>query len=147
MYIIKRFLYSSLDRRLFGHALTSHLTWASIHLKLNGLKNNITHVCNIHPIVGYGFKLSHLIVLTLGLNRGCRWHYSFSKLFFKAKQCVQLKIGFSKPKLLFWKYVCDRINLILLRYQLWQNLPSYWAYMHMSLSQRPQTTMHVHQIT
>jgi hypothetical protein len=26
MYIIKRFLYSSLDRRLFGHALTSHLT-------------------------------------------------------------------------------------------------------------------------
>jgi hypothetical protein len=26
MYIIKRFLHSSLDRRLFGHALTSHLT-------------------------------------------------------------------------------------------------------------------------
>jgi hypothetical protein len=29
----------------------------------------------------------------------------------------------------------------------WQNLPSYWAHMHMSLSQRPQTAMHVHQIT
>jgi hypothetical protein len=30
---------------------------------------------------------------------------------------------------------------------LWQNLPSYWAHMHLSLSQRPQTDMHVHQIT
>jgi uncharacterized protein (DUF2236 family) len=29
----------------------------------------------------------------------------------------------------------------------WQNLPSYWAHMHLSLSQRPQTAMHVHQIT
>jgi hypothetical protein len=26
MYIIKLFLYSPLDRRLFGHALTSHLS-------------------------------------------------------------------------------------------------------------------------
>jgi hypothetical protein len=25
--------------------------------------------------------------------------------------------------------------------------PSYWAHMHPSLSQRPQTAMHVHQIT
>jgi hypothetical protein len=72
MYIIKRFLYSSLDQRLFGHALTSHLTRASIHSELNGLKNNNTHVCNIHPVVGYCFQLSHLIVLNLGLNRGCR---------------------------------------------------------------------------
>jgi hypothetical protein len=31
--------------------------------------------------------------------------------------------------------------------QLWQNLPSYWAHVHLSLSQRPQTAMHVHQIT
>ena len=54
---------------------------------------------------------------------------------------------FSKTKTLFLKYVCDRIYLILLRYQLWQNLPSYWAHMHLSLSQRPQTAMHVHQIT
>ena len=30
---------------------------------------------------------------------------------------------------------------------LWQNLPSYWAHMHLSLSQRPQMAMHVHQIT
>jgi hypothetical protein len=37
--------------------------------------------------------------------------------------------------------------LILLRYQLWQNLPSYWAHMHLILSHRPQTAMHVHQIT
>jgi hypothetical protein len=29
----------------------------------------------------------------------------------------------------------------------WQNLPSYRAHMHLSLSQRPQTAMHVHQIT
>jgi hypothetical protein len=29
----------------------------------------------------------------------------------------------------------------------WQNLLSYWAHMHLSLSQRPQTAMHVHQIT
>jgi hypothetical protein len=33
------------------------------------------------------------------------------------------------------------------RLDLWQNLPSYWAHMHLSLSQRPQTAMHVHQIT
>jgi hypothetical protein len=46
MYIIKRFLFSSLDRCLFGHVLTSHLTWTSIHSELNGLKNNSTHVCN-----------------------------------------------------------------------------------------------------
>jgi hypothetical protein len=26
----------------------------------------------------------------------------------------------------------------------WKNLPSYWAHMHLSLSQRPHTTMHVH---
>jgi hypothetical protein len=26
----------------------------------------------------------------------------------------------------------------------WQNLPSYWAHMHLPLSQRPQTAMHVH---
>jgi hypothetical protein len=31
--------------------------------------------------------------------------------------------------------------------RLWQNLTSYWAHMHLSLSQRPQTTMHVHRIT
>jgi hypothetical protein len=30
---------------------------------------------------------------------------------------------------------------------LWQNLPSYWAHMHLSLSQRPQMAMHVLQIT
>jgi hypothetical protein len=30
---------------------------------------------------------------------------------------------------------------------LWQNLPSYRAHMHLSLSQRPQTAMQVHQIT
>jgi hypothetical protein len=29
----------------------------------------------------------------------------------------------------------------------WQNLPSFWAHMHMSLSQRHQTAMHVHRIT
>jgi hypothetical protein len=29
----------------------------------------------------------------------------------------------------------------------WQNLPSYWAHMHLALSQRPQMAMHVHQIT
>jgi hypothetical protein len=27
---------------------------------------------------------------------------------------------------------------------LWQNLPSYWAHMHLPLSQRPQMAMHVH---
>jgi hypothetical protein len=32
-------------------------------------------------------------------------------------------------------------------HKLWQNLPSYWAHMHQPLSQRPQTAMHVHQIT
>jgi hypothetical protein len=30
---------------------------------------------------------------------------------------------------------------------LWQNLPCYWAHMHLSLSRRPQTVLHVHQIT
>jgi hypothetical protein len=28
-----------------------------------------------------------------------------------------------------------------------QNFPSYWAHMQLPLSQRPQTAMHVHQIT
>jgi hypothetical protein len=54
---------------------------------------------------------------------------------------------FSKTKTLFLKYVCDRIYLILLRYQPVAEPPSYWAHMHLSLSQRPQTAMHVHQIT
>jgi hypothetical protein len=55
---------------------------------------------------------------------------------------------FSKTKTLFLKYVCDRIILNpALIYQLWQNLPSYWAHMHLPMSQRPQTAMHVHQIT
>jgi hypothetical protein len=31
--------------------------------------------------------------------------------------------------------------------EMWQNLLSYWAHMYLSLSQRPQTAMHVHQIT
>jgi hypothetical protein len=31
--------------------------------------------------------------------------------------------------------------------KLWQNLPSYWAHMHLPLSKRPQMAMHVHQIT
>jgi hypothetical protein len=32
-------------------------------------------------------------------------------------------------------------------HRMWQNLPSYWVHMHLSLSSRPQTAMHVHQIT
>jgi hypothetical protein len=55
--------------------------------------------------------------------------------------------SFSKPKLYFENTYVTVLYLILLRYQLWQNLPSYWAHMHLSLSQRPQTAMHVHQIT
>jgi hypothetical protein len=39
------------------------------------------------------------------------------------------------------------LYLILLGYQLWQNLPSYWAHMHLPLSQRHQTAMHVHRLT
>jgi hypothetical protein len=31
--------------------------------------------------------------------------------------------------------------------RLWQNLLSFWAHRHLPLSQRPQTAMHVHQIT
>jgi hypothetical protein len=34
-------------------------------------------------------------------------------------------------------------SLIFVQY-LWQNLPSYWAHMHLPLYQRPQTAMHVH---
>jgi hypothetical protein len=39
------------------------------------------------------------------------------------------------------------LYLILLWYQLSQNLPSYWAHMHSPLSQGPQTAMHVYQTT
>jgi hypothetical protein len=31
--------------------------------------------------------------------------------------------------------------------KVWQIFPSYWAHMHLSLSQGPQTAMDVHQIT
>jgi hypothetical protein len=54
---------------------------------------------------------------------------------------------FLKPKLCFENTNVTILYLILLRYQLWQNLSSYRAHMHLSLSQRPQTTMQVHQIT
>jgi hypothetical protein len=36
------------------------------------------------------------------------------------------------------------IKAMLASRSLWQNLPSYWVHMHLSLSQRPQTAMHVH---
>jgi hypothetical protein len=55
--------------------------------------------------------------------------------------------SFSKPKPCFENMYVTVLYLILLRYHLWQNLPSYWAHMHLPLSQRPQTGMHVHQIT
>jgi hypothetical protein len=54
---------------------------------------------------------------------------------------------FSKSKLCLVKTYVIVLYLILLRYQLWQNLPSYWAHMHLSLSQGPQTVVHVHQTT
>ena len=42
------------------------------------------------------------------------------------------------PKSLTTAVISSRIPRV------WQNLPSYWAHMHLPLSQRPQTTMHVH---
>jgi hypothetical protein len=54
---------------------------------------------------------------------------------------------FSKTKTFFENTYVIVLYLILLSYQLWQNLPSYWAHMHLTLSQRPQTAMHVHRIT
>ena len=54
---------------------------------------------------------------------------------------------FSKTKTLFLKYVCNRIILNLAPIPAVAEPPSYWAHMHLSLSQRPQTAMHVHQIT
>jgi hypothetical protein len=59
---------------------------------------------------------------------------------------------FSKTKTLFLKYVCDHIILKLAPITAVAeppklNLPSYWAHMHLPLSQRLQTAMHVHQIT
>jgi hypothetical protein len=44
-----------------------------------------------------------------------------------------------------YKNVVDEYHDELSR--LWQNLPCYWAHMHLPLSQRPQAAMHVHQIT
>jgi hypothetical protein len=40
-----------------------------------------------------------------------------------------------------------KTTLLILGLEVWQNLASYWAHMHLSLSRRPQTAMHVHQIT
>jgi hypothetical protein len=43
--------------------------------------------------------------------------------------------------------LCDNESAICMAnnpIELWQNFPSYWAHMHLSLSQRPQTAMHVH---
>jgi hypothetical protein len=54
---------------------------------------------------------------------------------------------FSKPKLCLENTYVTVLYLIMLRYQLSQNLPSYRAHMHLSLSQRPQMAMHVHQTT
>jgi hypothetical protein len=54
---------------------------------------------------------------------------------------------FSKPKLCLENMYVTVLYLIMLRYQLSQNLPSYLTHMHLSLSQRPQTAMHVHQTT
>jgi hypothetical protein len=58
-----------------------------------------------------------------------------------------VKNRLSEPKLCFTNTYVTVLYLILLRYQLWQNLPSYWAHMHLSLPQGPQTAMHVHQTT
>jgi hypothetical protein len=47
------------------------------------------------------------------------------------------------------RYLCIVVHCVKICFTacpLWQNLPSYWAHMHLSLSQRPQTVMHVHQI-
>jgi hypothetical protein len=54
---------------------------------------------------------------------------------------------FSKPKLWIANTYATVLYLILLQYQLWQNLPSYWAHMDLSLSRRPRTAIHVHQTT
>jgi hypothetical protein len=44
---------------------------------------------------------------------------------------------FLKPKLYYENTYVTILYLILLRYQLSQNLPSYRTHMHLSLSQRP----------
>jgi hypothetical protein len=63
MYIVKRFLYSSLDRRLFGHALTSHLTLSVDPFKTEWPQKQ-QYTCMQYPRLWViGFKLSHLIVL------------------------------------------------------------------------------------
>jgi hypothetical protein len=52
-----------------------------------------------------------------------------------------------KTKTLFLKYVCDCINLILLRHQSVAEPPKLLDPHATALSQRSQTAMHVHQIT
>jgi hypothetical protein len=70
------------------------------------------------------------------VNRiGCRDEICFvDRVGCRDRICFVDRVGF-----VGWK----RMDTI----KLWQNLPSYWAHMHLSLSQRPQTAMHVHQIT
>jgi hypothetical protein len=64
---------------------------------------------------------------------------------------IELALINDKPPI--WRANCrclvsdhtPRVTLaVLLDRMLWQNLPSYWAHMHLSLSQRPHTAMHVH---
>jgi hypothetical protein len=54
---------------------------------------------------------------------------------------------FFKTKTLFLKYVCDRIILNLAPIPAVAEPPKLLGHMHQPLSQRPQTAMHVHQIT
>jgi hypothetical protein len=54
---------------------------------------------------------------------------------------------YSKTKTLFLKYVCDYIILNLALIPAVAEPPKLLGPMHLSLSQRPQTAMHVHRIT
>jgi hypothetical protein len=145
MYIVRYHIYA-LPKTDICLVMLSHLTLPERRSIQDWMATKITlHMYAIFPqVVGKCFELSHLIVLNLGLKRGCTSIIVFSIYSFQNQTMCLVENRLSKTKTLFWKYVCDHIILNpVLRYQLWQNLRSYQAHMHMSPSQRPQMAMHV----
>jgi hypothetical protein len=89
---------------------------------------------------------------TFGLKEGKSTSVTQKQM---SSQCVQygstvhLFIGTGRIpcKITTMPFTFANDSIVIHRSLMWQNLPSYWAHMHLSLSQRPETAMHVHQIT
>jgi hypothetical protein len=76
----------------------------------------------------------------LGLSGAFYYYYIWKK---SNKRFLNFPIFFFVQEQSFFQLV----NFAHGEGDVWQNLSSYWAHMHLSLFRRPQTAMHVHQIT